>query len=96
MWNEQEGNCGVCGNPMTHVFARDCQVEHDHFTGKVRSLTHWYCNMMVGVMENKPILLHQIVKYLEVHKRDAIVRTHGNNNHESSAEMSEPCLEKVA
>jgi len=90
MYSDQQGNCGVCGNPMKYVFDRDCQVEHDHKTGKVRSLTHWYCNVMIGVMEKNPIFPIQIQKYLEFHNRDTIVRTYENNNHKSVTEMITP------
>ena len=88
MWDKQQGNCAVCHKPMPSIFDRDCQVEHDHATNKVRSLAHWYCNIMVGVMENHPTLLSCIVEYLEGY---AIVRTQENQNLEKSAEMSGSC-----
>ena len=65
MWNEQNGLCSVCHKQLPDVMARDCQVEHDHATQKVRSLAHWYCNIIVGVMENHPTLLENVVDYLK-------------------------------
>jgi hypothetical protein len=66
MWDEQTGLCAVCHQPLPDVLDRDCQVEHNHETNKVRSLTHWYCNMIVGVMENYPTLLENVAAYLKV------------------------------
>ena len=66
MWDEQGGLCSVCHKPLPDIMQRDCQVEHDHETNKVRSLAHWYCNIIVGVMENHPTLLENVIEYLEV------------------------------
>ncbi len=65
MYKDQGGLCAVCGEPMADVFDRDCQVEHDHVSNKVRGLVHWYCNIMVGVVENHPTMLEKIYKYLD-------------------------------
>ena len=86
MWDEQKGLCAVCGTPMISVFNRDCCVDHDHKTNKVRGLVHWYCNIIVGVFEAKPVLFEQVQSYI----RDAIVRTQENENLESLAEMTKP------
>ena len=88
MWAEQDGKCKVCGEPMKHVFDRDCCVDHCHETKKVRGLIHWYCNIIVGVVENKPVLFQQVKSYIDSYKRDAIVRTQENTNLENVAEMS--------
>ena len=66
LWDEQKGLCAVCHKPLPDILQRDCQVEHDHVTKKVRSLAHWYCNIIVGVMENHPTLLDDVVQYLKV------------------------------
>jgi len=65
MWNKQNGNCAVCSLPMKHVFDRDCCVDHDHVTLKVRGLIHWYCNIIVGVFETKPVLFDQVHQYIK-------------------------------
>ena len=64
MWESQSGNCAVCNLPMKGVFDRDCCVDHDHVTKKVRGLLHWYCNIIVGVFETKPVLFEQVQNYL--------------------------------
>jgi hypothetical protein len=79
MWESQNGLCSVCNKPLPDTFQRDCQVEHCHTTGRVRSLAHWYCNVIVGVMENHPTLLHDVESYLDLHNGDAIVRPYGKN-----------------
>lgn len=64
MFQAQDGLCAVCEQPMAHVFDRDCCVDHNHTTGKVRGLIHWYCNIIVGVFEKKPVLFEQVHGYL--------------------------------
>ena len=68
MWNLQDGKCAVCHEPMKHVFDRDCCVDHCHKTNKVRGLVHWYCNILVGVLEAKPLKLEQVIAYVESFK----------------------------
>lgn len=68
MFDEQSGLCSVCLKPLPDIMDRDCQVEHCHSTSKVRSLAHWYCNIIVGVMENHPTLLDNVQVYLHNHK----------------------------
>jgi hypothetical protein len=84
MWDAQKGLCLVCHKPLPPITDRDCQVDHCHKTNQVRGLLHWYCNMMVGLVENHPVLHEDVIQYLS----DAIVRTHENTNHEKLAEMS--------
>ena len=86
LWDAQKGICPVCKNPLPGVLAKDCQVDHCHKSNTVRGLLHWYCNSIVGIYENYPTRLENIARYLD----DAIVRTHGNDNHERSAEMTDP------
>ena len=91
MWDDQCGLCAVCHKPLPDIFARDCQVEHDHETNEVRSLAHWYCNIMVGVAENHPTLLEDVFAYLK--------RCDSPNsrepNFERSAEMPDPLLHET-
>lgn len=47
---EQDGNCAVCGMPIT---AGDPAVgDHDHGSGKMRGVLHRSCNSMLGKLEN--------------------------------------------
>ena len=49
MYKEQDGKCGLCLeelSPFTFV------IDHNHTTGKVRSLLHDVCNKRLGFYEN--------------------------------------------
>src|ERR1035437_9080288 len=64
MYVEQKGICLVCDQPLKGVHDRDTCVDHCHKTKKVRGLIHWYCNILVGVYENKPVLLEKVQAYV--------------------------------
>jgi hypothetical protein len=63
MYEFQKGLCGVCGKPLEETY----HVDHDHVSGKVRSLAHGYCNLLLGVVEKKRELIAKIFVYLEKH-----------------------------
>lgn len=57
----QNGCCAICEEAP----ARDLLcVDHDHDTGKVRGLLCGRCNRVLGSMEDNPILLEKMIKYL--------------------------------
>jgi len=58
--------CAIC-NKHRDEFKRNLSVDHDHKTGKVRSLLCIICNTNVGVVEDK---LEMIQKYLNKHRKD--------------------------
>jgi 23S rRNA G2445 N2-methylase RlmL len=58
--------CAIC-NRHRDEFKRNLSVDHDHKTGKVRSLLCIICNTNVGVVEDK---LEMILKYLNKHRKD--------------------------
>ena len=66
MLAKQEGKCSMCGvdNNGKH---ENFYVDHDHKTGKVRSLLCKSCNFMVGVVETKEDLLGLSKQYLNKH-----------------------------
>jgi len=58
MFEAQEGVCAICKKPETLLYkgkVRYLQVDHDHATGQVRQLLCFYCNRMLGVIENIPV-----------------------------------------
>ena len=63
---EQNYCCAIC-NRHRDEFKRNLSVDHDHKTGKVRSLLCIICNTNVGVVEDK---LEMIQKYLNKHRKD--------------------------
>ena len=63
MYADQKGLCGVCFEPMQ--WGRDCHVDHDHVTGRIRSLLHQRCNIFVGYLEDQ--FIEKAKAYLELH-----------------------------
>ena len=58
--------CAIC-NRHRDEFKRNLSVDHDHKTGKVRSLLCIICNSNVAIVEDK---LEMIQKYLNKHRKD--------------------------
>jgi hypothetical protein len=63
---EQNYCCAIC-NKHRDEFKRNLSVDHDHKTGKVRSLLCIICNTNVGVVEDK---LEMIQKYLNKYRKE--------------------------
>ena len=63
---EQNYSCAIC-NRHRDEFKRNLSVDHDHKTGKVRSLLCIICNSNVAIVEDK---LEMIQKYLNKHRTD--------------------------
>ena len=63
---EQNYSCAIC-NRHRDEFKRNLSVDHDHKTGKVRSLLCIICNSNVAIVEDK---LEMIQKYLNKHRKD--------------------------
>jgi hypothetical protein len=51
MFDNQKGCCKICGRHQTEL-KQVLHVDHDHSSGKVRSLLCRSCNFNVGVYEN--------------------------------------------
>ncbi|MCK5607318.1 hypothetical protein KAR91_35875 [Candidatus Pacearchaeota archaeon] len=63
MFADQNGVCFLCGKPELD---RRLSVDHNHETGKIRSLLCRRCNMCVGIFENDIDLVKQILKYIKM------------------------------
>lgn len=46
---EQFECCGLCAQP---VHPTESALDHDHKTGRIRSVLHLFCNSMLGKIEN--------------------------------------------
>lgn len=68
MFLEQAGVCAVCNKPEDGRWERLC-VDHDHETGKVRQLLCRRCNMVLGQVDDNPLLLHKLASYLKLNGR---------------------------
>ena len=56
---EQNGLCGICGEPM----ARVC-IDHCHSSGKIRKMLCHNCNVLLGHARDSVIILQQAIDYL--------------------------------
>lgn len=68
MLEKQGGVCAICLQPerMVHKgkVKRLC-VDHDHKTGKVRGILCHRCNTTLGMYEDNPELMRNLITYLE-------------------------------
>lgn len=64
MYEEQDGKCSICFEAKELL-----NIDHDHITGKVRSLLCTYCNILVGNIERM-----DVNKYLEYVNKHANLR----------------------
>ena len=71
MLERQKGVCSLCGKPpkaiKNHMTA--LVVDHDHETGKVRSLLCANCNRAVGLIEKDMKLAMKMMSYIDSHSQ---------------------------
>lgn len=71
MFEHQQGLCKICHKPETTKNTRGeikkLAVDHDHVTGKVRSLLCAKCNQAIGLLDDSPDRLRAAALYLEEH-----------------------------
>jgi hypothetical protein len=58
----QLNRCAICLEEFKSN--RDCGVDHNHKTGKVRELLCAKCNLALGLFNDNPILLQRAIDYL--------------------------------
>lgn len=73
MYEEQNGACDICKQPETRVDHRTKKVsrlavDHNHTTGKVRSLLCHNCNVSLGGFKDDQNLLWKAIEYLMKHE----------------------------
>jgi hypothetical protein len=59
----QHGACAICSRPFRGT--RDCNVDHDHETGKVRGLLCHDCNTGIGSLGDDVRRLELAIAYLK-------------------------------
>lgn len=69
MFEDQKGVCSICFGPETTKRGYLC-VDHDHTTGKVRSLLCSRCNSAIGMLKEKASVAYSAAKYLEKYVGD--------------------------
>jgi len=66
MLSDQCGRCAICG---THFeSSRTTHIDHNHTTGKVRSLLCQHCNHLLGKAKDSVQILENAVHYLKYHQ----------------------------
>lgn len=71
MFEEQNGKCEICSEEMklkSNKKSEVANVDHDHDTGKIRSLLCGGCNKMIGF--GTPDVLIRGAEYLKKHKEE--------------------------
>lgn len=54
-------------NSEDHPKAKGLAVDHDHLTGKVRGFLCSSCNMALGMMDDDPEMIRNLLEYIESH-----------------------------
>lgn len=71
---KRQGNvCAICKQQETSIHqsgnTRELAVDHCHKTGKIRALLCGKCNLGIGFFDDKPELVREVIKYLELHQK---------------------------
>jgi hypothetical protein len=68
MLEDQNHRCAICQEPEKQ--SRRLAVDHDHSTGKVRSLLCQSCNTAIGKLKDDPELIRRAAEYVERHSSE--------------------------
>jgi hypothetical protein len=71
MKQEQNNQCGLCGYTLSDEYAK-CRVDHDHRTGKIRSIVCCKCNNGLGMFADDIALLEKAIAYIKRHREIAL------------------------
>lgn len=73
----QDNKCSICRNELVvSDRKRKPHVDHDHSTGKVRSILCFTCNTALGKFQDSKVLLQSAIDYLTAHEiGDSVVPT---------------------
>jgi len=63
--NSQNNQCKLCGINFDTLSPKFIHVDHDHISGKVRSILCHHCNTGLGAFKEDVALLEDAIKYLE-------------------------------
>lgn len=67
MLDKQGGVCAICKAPPPDDRHYGLFVDHDHETGEVRGLLCLHCNTALGMANDDPSRLRELIAYLERH-----------------------------
>ena len=69
MFNQQNGCCEICGKHQSEQNRR-LDIDHNHTTGKVRSLLCTNCNTAVGLLQESVDNAAKLAEYLRKHDEE--------------------------
>jgi len=65
---DQQNKCAICKKSFTYEDRNHIPyIDHDHLTGKIRSLLCHGCNTILGFAEDKIEILNEAINYLRNH-----------------------------
>ena len=66
MFEAQNGVCAICSQPPPD--GKNLHIDHDHSTGKVRSLLCTKCNTAIGLFDDDTSRMMNAIQYLHHHR----------------------------
>jgi hypothetical protein len=72
LYETQKGVCSICSKPLAlykDSTLETANVDHDHFTGKVRGLLCIGCNRGIGFLQDSSKIAERAAEYLEKYGR---------------------------
>lgn len=67
MLSGQDNKCSICRRDQSEI-RRSFDIDHDHLTGKIRSLLCNRCNITLGRCEESVEIFESIISYLKKHQ----------------------------
>jgi hypothetical protein len=85
MLEEQNYKCALCGEPIIDL--SEAVLDHDHYTGRIRSVLHRGCNVFLSRIENGltinritptrlAVILNNTISYINTSPKELIHPTH--------------------
>ena len=65
----QSNACNVCAVSFSTIPVKDCCLDHDHVTGRIRSLLCRDCNLMLGYARDNPSHCANAASYLIAYQK---------------------------
>lgn len=81
MWEDQKGCCALClRHQSSFTRGYSLAVDHNHSTGQVRGLLCYFCNKLLGRLEDENYF-ERVVNYLKEPKDVREIDREGNTVH---------------
>ncbi len=67
MREHQSNRCKICLKPFSELGKKEVHLDHNHETGKARSILCRACNLGIGFLRENPFALARSIAYLKMH-----------------------------